>query len=344
MFAVALIVLRETLEAALIVSIVLAASIGIPGRTRWVAGGVATGVAGSLLVALFAAGIAEAFSGNGQELLNAGVLALAVCMLAWHNIWMASHAKELLRNANAVGRDVASGGRPMIALALITGAAVLREGSETVLFLFGVAASSSEGPGALLLGGGLGLLGGAALGATLYYGLLRIPVGRLFAVMSLLVLFLAAGLAAQSVSFLVQADLLPPLGDGLWDTSFLLTENSIAGKILHTLIGYVARPTGIQLVAWIATFIGIALPSWLIANRRHMSALALLAAGVVVASTQPAAADLLVRSPFVDWRGLEFEHNGLITFGPKGAYTDRAKLYQCDWLRGGAVMEDRTGR
>ena len=289
MFAVALIVLRETLEAALIVSIVMAASIGIMGRARWIGAGVAGGIAGSLLVAACAAAIADSFAGSGQELLNAAILGLAVCMLAWHNIWMASHAKEMVRDANALGQEVAAGGRPMIALALITGAAVLREGSETVLFLFGVAASSSEGPGALFVGGALGLLGGVIMGAGLYFGLLRIPVRRLFAVMSLLVLFLAAGLAAQSVSFLVQADLLPALGEGLWDTSFVLAEDGILGKILHTLIGYVARPSGIQLVAWIGTVVMIAAGMWLVTHRRHMAMMAAMTAGLL-ALVQPAMA------------------------------------------------------
>ena len=289
MFAVALIVLRETLEAALIVSIVMAASIGIMGRARWIGAGVAGGIAGSLLVAACAAAIADSFAGSGQELLNAAILGLAVCMLAWHNIWMASHAKEMVRDANALGQEVAAGGRPMIALALITGAAVLREGSETVLFLFGVAASSSEGPGALFAGGVLGLLGGVLMGAGLYFGLLRIPVRRLFAVMSLLVLFLAAGLAAQSVSFLVQADLLPALGEGLWDTSFVLAEDGILGKILHTLIGYVARPSGIQLVAWIGTVVMIAAGMWLVTHRRHMAMMAAMTAGLL-ALVQPAMA------------------------------------------------------
>ena len=262
MFAVGLIVLRETLEAALIVSIVLAASIGIPGRGRWIGGGVAGGAVVSLIVALSTAGIAETFSGSGQELLNAAILGLAVCMLAWHNIWMASHGRALSQQAKVLGHAVATGARPLLALAMITGAAVSREGAETVLFLFGVAASSSEGMESLVIGGLLGLAGGAGLGAALYFGLLRIPLQRLFTVMSILVLFLAAGLAAQSVSFLVQADLLPSLGDNWWDTSFLLSEDSIPGKILHTLLGYVAKPSGIQLVAWLGTIVLIAVPMW----------------------------------------------------------------------------------
>lgn len=266
MLATAIIVFREVLEAALIVSIVLAASLGVPGRERWVAAGVAAGAAGAAVVALFAAAIADAFAGNGQELLNAGVLCLAVAMLAWHNIWMASHAREMAADARALGRAVAAGHRPLIALALIPGAAVLREGSETVLFVYGVAASSVDGAPALLAGGLLGLAGGAALGTALYFGLLRIPVGRLFMVTSWMVLFLAAGLASQAASFLVQAGLLPPLGESLWDTSFLLTESSIPGRVLHTLIGYAARPQGIQLLAFGLTLLAIGVPMLLIAR------------------------------------------------------------------------------
>src|SRR6185437_11905813 len=197
MLAIAIIVFREVLEASLIVGIVLAASVGIPGRGRWVAGGVAGGVAGAGLVAAFAASIAGAFAGNGQELLNASVLCLAVGMLGWHNIWMASHARELAANAGNVGRQVASGARPLAALALITGAAVLREGSETVLFVFGILAGTQEPLPNLLAGGLLGLAAGAASGGAIYFGLLRIPLHRLFQVTSWLVLLLAAGLAAQ---------------------------------------------------------------------------------------------------------------------------------------------------
>ena len=95
MLAVAVIVFREVLEAALIVSIVMAASVGVAGRTHWVAGGTGAGFLGACLVAMFAASIADAFQGSGQEILNAGILLLAVCMLGWHNLWMARHARHV---------------------------------------------------------------------------------------------------------------------------------------------------------------------------------------------------------------------------------------------------------
>ena len=105
----------------------------------------------------------------------------------------------------------------------------------------------------MALGGGIGMLVGAASGAALYLGLVRIPLHRLFVVTSWLILLLAAGMASQAAAFLLQADLLPSLGANLWDTSSLLAEQSIAGKVLHTLIGYTAQPAGIQLVFYVAT-------------------------------------------------------------------------------------------
>ena len=102
MLGAAIIVFREVLEAALIVGIVLAASVGAPRRGFWVACGLAAGVVGAGLVALFAAEIAAAASGIGQELLNASILLLAVGMLGWHNIWMSRHGRELAATARAV--------------------------------------------------------------------------------------------------------------------------------------------------------------------------------------------------------------------------------------------------
>jgi high-affinity iron transporter len=77
---------------------------------------------------------------------------------------------------------------------------------------------------------------------------------HLFSVTSWLILLLAAGMASQGAAFLLQADLLPPLGN-LWDTSAILSEKSLIGQALHALVGYVARPTGIQLVFYLGTVV-----------------------------------------------------------------------------------------
>jgi len=144
MLPTALIVFREVLEAALIIGIVLAASQGVRGRSAWVTLGIAMGVLGAILVALFAGEIAGALAGIGQELFNAAVLFTAVAMLGWHNIWMGKHGRELAAEAGSVGKAVLSGTRPLYALAIVVGLAVLREGSEVVLFLYGIVAGQGQ--------------------------------------------------------------------------------------------------------------------------------------------------------------------------------------------------------
>src|SRR5262249_34364599 len=126
---------------------------------RWVSGGVGAGIIGAGLVALFAASIGAAVSGVGQELFNATVLLLAVVMLGWHIVWMSHHGRELAASARALGKAVTSGSRPLYILAIVCGVAVLREGSETVLFLYGVAAGGGADAVALIAGGALGLAG-----------------------------------------------------------------------------------------------------------------------------------------------------------------------------------------
>ena len=174
MLGALIIVFREVIEAGLIVGIVMAATRGVAGRGRWVSFGVGGGVLGAAIVALFAGAISQAFEGAGQELFNASVLAIAVVMLMWHNAWMARHGREIAAEMRQVGTAVSEGAKPLTALAIVVGLAVLREGSEVVLFLYGIVASGTSGS-ALLVGGLLGIAAGAAFTALTYFGLLAIP-------------------------------------------------------------------------------------------------------------------------------------------------------------------------
>ncbi len=257
MLSALLIVFREVIEAGLIVGIVLAATQGVPRRGQAVLGGVLAGVLGACVVAAFAGELAALFQGNGQELFNASILLLAVAMLTWHNVWMASHGREMARELKAAGHDVVTGKRTLAALGVVVGVAVLREGSEVVLFLYGIAAQGGTTNAGLLAGGALGLAAGAAVSALMYFGLLTIPAGRLFQVTSGLITLLAAGMAAQAVLFLQNGGYINVLNGTVWDTSWLLREDSIPGRLLHTLIGYVEAPDGAQLLAYIVTIAAI---------------------------------------------------------------------------------------
>jgi high-affinity iron transporter len=254
MLAALIIVFREVLEAGIIVGIMLAVTAGIAGRGLWIGGGAAAGVLGACFLALFAASLSAAFEGFGQELFNAAILLVAVAMLTWHNVWMARHGRELAAEMRAAGHAVKAGAKSLAGLAVVVAIAVLREGFEVVLFLYGVAAASEPGSGLAIFAGGVaGLALGVAICVLTYLGLLTIPTRHLFAVTTVLLAFLAAGMAVQAVAFLEAANALTTLGTTLWDTSWLLSDRSMVGRALHTLIGYSDQPTALQFLVYLAT-------------------------------------------------------------------------------------------
>jgi high-affinity iron transporter len=255
MFAATLVVFRESLEAALVIGIVAAATRTIAGRSWWIVLGAAAGIVGSIGVAAVAESISQMAGGAGQELFTAVVLALAVAMLAWHNIWMASHGRQMACDARNLGQSVARGDAALTAIVTAIALTVLREGSETVLFLFGIASSTAASKAALAFGSLLGLAAGGAAGVLLYAGLLRVPVSRLFVVTGWLVLLLAAGMAGQFARVLIQADMLPALASPLWDTSRWMPDDSALGTLLHALLGYQAQPSATQVLFYVAALV-----------------------------------------------------------------------------------------
>ena len=259
MLAALVIVFREVFEAGLIVGVIMAVTAGVPGRGRWVASGVAAGLLGAGLVAVFTGGLSELFGGSGQEVFNAFILSFAVLMLTWHNVWMARHGRQLAAELRAAGEAVVAGSKSLAALAVVVAIAVLREGSEVVLFLYGVAAAQGGASFGMVIGGIIGVVLGSAVCLLTYLGLITIPARHLFGVTSALIALLAAGLAAQAVAFLEQADILTALDQTMWDTSWILSDSSFLGRALHTLIGYVDQPTAMQLIVYAATLTTIVL-------------------------------------------------------------------------------------
>lgn len=252
MLAALIIVFREVFEAGLIVGIILAVTRSVPHRNIWIAGGVLGGVLGACLVAAFAGALSQLFAGMGQELFNAAILGIAVVMLTWHNVWMAQHGREMAGEMRAVGQAVAEGSKSLLALAVVVGVAVLREGSEVVLFLYGIVTSEGSSAASLFLGGLGGLVLGTLVCMLTYLGLVRIPMKSLFGVTTVLITLLAAGMAAQAVAFLERANWVTTLDTAVWDSSAILSDSSLVGRALHTLIGYTDQPTGMQLIVYIA--------------------------------------------------------------------------------------------
>ena len=241
-----IIVFRETLEAALIVAIVLAASKGIAGRAWWVSAGIVAGLSGAGLLALFASRLADLFDGMGTEVFNAAVLLdrgrharLAPDLDG--RAWRRARRREPCGRPRRARRAA----RPLSALAIICAVAVLREGSETVLFLYRHRRRRRARHTLTMLEGGAARRRQrqALVGALFYGGLLRVPLKHIFRVTGVILMLLAAGLAAQAAAFLVQAGLLPPLGYDIWNTSGVLPQTN-AGRLPAAHTGRLCRAAG----------------------------------------------------------------------------------------------------
>lgn len=258
MFATALIVFRESLEAALFVGVIAAATRGLSGRRNWLSAGVGAGVLGAVILALLAQHISSWLDGLGQDVINIGVLSLALAMLLWHCVWVTTHTRQMVSDARQLGQSVQQGQRTPWALLVVVALAVLREGAETVLFVGGSMTGSGTAQSAsVLLAGGLGLAAGALVGVGLYVGLTRIPTRHVFSVTNVLIALLAGSLASQLARALAQAGVIDRWTQPLWDSSHLLSPESALGTLLHGLIGYDARPSAAQLAAYVAVLLFI---------------------------------------------------------------------------------------
>lgn len=273
MFATALIVFRETLEAALFVGIVAAATRGLAGRGRWLTAGVFAGVLGALALAAGADRISGLAGGIGQDLVNVGILTVALAMLAWHCIWVSTHGQAMSREAKQLGSSVREGRSAPRALLVAVALAVLREGAETVLFVAGLATGGPSDPVGMAGSAALGLTAGAALGVLIYFGLSKVRPQHLFAVTNVMILVLAAAIASQLARALAQSGLVEFWSGPVWDTSAVLATDSALGVVLHALAGYDANPSGLQLAFYVATLLVVGFATRKVQdNQRHQRA------------------------------------------------------------------------
>lgn len=253
MLAAAIIIFREIFEISLLLSVIMAATRELEGRTKTVLSGLGIGICGAGVVAYFASEISNMAEGMGQEVFNAMVLFAASGMIGWTVIWMSRHARELSNHIKKIGENIASGQAPLYSMAAVIAFAILREGSEIVLFLYGMIASKQP-IADIALGSLIGLTGGGIAGLLLYFGLINISPKHIFAVTTWLLIFLAAGMASIGAGYLVAAGYFDGLRNVVWDSSHLLSERSIIGNTLHVLLGYNERPMQVQLVFYTLTF------------------------------------------------------------------------------------------
>ena len=315
MLAIAIVIFREVLEISLIVSVLLAATRGVPKRAPWVCVGLLVGLAGACLIAIFANAISSAFEGVGQEVMNSVILFTAALLIGWTVLWMSRHGRELTEHFKKVGQEVKTKHKPMYTLAMVVSLAVLREGAEIVMFIYSAIVTGGR-IYQLTIGALLGTCAGVAAGVAIYYGLIQIPMRKIFSVTSWLLIFLVGSMVASGFGYLAAAGKVPELVTMVWDTSWLLSESSVLGKVMHVLVGYSERPSGIQLLAFLLTIIGMSVALKVygrVASDNVKKQLIIIVVGLVCTFgvSQIAYADKHVYSPIVEKGELEIETTGV---------------------------------
>jgi high-affinity iron transporter len=239
-----IIILREVLEAALVLSLLVSTTRLMKLSNSGIVAGFWLGIAGAVTATLFVDALSESFDGVGQEVFNALLLAVIVLLLIVYGA--------------GLDRRVATGNSTLNPLLLVVSCmavalAITREGMEIIIFVYGFAADPA-GLLPVMVGGAIGAGIGISLGVLIYYALISLPDRLAVLVPLLLLALVAAGMASQAVVYLMQGGMVESQLP-VWDSSGLIPETSVAGQLLYALLGYEATPTLKQLGLYGATLV-----------------------------------------------------------------------------------------
>lgn len=260
MASVMLVTWRESLEAAIIIGILLTA-VKRMGDPKGIAGvwiGAALGVLASLGLGGIVRAYGFAWEGPAEKWMGLGVFALAAVLLTQMLVWMQRNKRSLRGEIERRAEEALTRGT-WIGIAMIAFLGVLREGAETVLFLWSIVLQQTEtvSHASLLAAGAGGIVLAAGLAWLFFAGISRLSIGWFFRVSTVLLVMLIAGLASSAVHEAIELSLVPPLVESLWDTSWLLDHKSLVGTAVRTLTGYRANPALAEVLAY-ATTVGVA--------------------------------------------------------------------------------------
>jgi high-affinity iron transporter len=253
MGAAFLVALREGIEAALIISILLAylKQLDRMDKAYLVWWGTGIAVALSLVIGTLIFMVGAEFEGTSEQVFEGLVTLTAVGVLTWMILWMRRQGARIKSELHEkVDTALVAGGAALAFLAFV---AVLREGVETALFIFAAAqgtAVESGGVGQQLIGAALGIAIAVVLGVALYRGGIRMNIRTFFRVTGGLLIFVAAGLFAYGIHELQEAGWFPFLTATAFDVSATLPDDEGVGALFRAVFGYNADPTWLEVVAW----------------------------------------------------------------------------------------------
>jgi high-affinity iron transporter len=255
MFKIAIVVFRECLEIALLLGVITAATRHIDKSRHYIVMGALLGIILSSFFAFFTQSLSLMFDGYGDEIFDSCIILLTAAIISWTAIWMQGYTKKIKKNLGELSNKISSGVASHFMLVAVVSATILREGAEIILFIYSVSSAENIKPDDYLLGLGIGGLLGLVTGVVLYMGLIKIAGKYIFKISTILLIIIAAGLTSQAAGILTSSGIIEIYNEPLWDSSWLIDDRSIFGKILNIITGYDSKPNVMQIIFYTGTIL-----------------------------------------------------------------------------------------
>jgi high-affinity iron transporter len=256
MFSSFLVTLREGLEAALIIGIIMAYLVKTDNRqglkSAW--WGAIAAIAASIAIGAVIFFAAGEFTGRAEEIFEGISMFIAAGFLTWMILWMHQKAADIKSHLQTQVQSALTKG-PSAGLFILSFIVVIREGIETALFLF-AAETTAESTALFITGGLVGLIIAVIAGYVIYKGTARLNLKAFFNVTSILLIIFAAGLVAHGFHEFHEAGIIPPVIEHVWDTNSVIADTSTFGRFLAALFGYNGNPSLVEVVAYFVYLIG----------------------------------------------------------------------------------------
>lgn len=253
MFKIALVVFRECLEISMILGIVCAATKSVKNSVVYIIAGIMAGIISASFLAFFITKLTFSFSGFGEELFDVFIIGLTVIVVGATAIWVKRSARKMPEKMNDLSVKIEKGMAPKIILTSVVATTIFREVTEIVLFIHALASAYELSPTDYVLGFASGISMALAITLAIYWGLSRIALKYLFKISFALLVLIAASLASEAAGILTSIGFLDIYNEPLWDSSWLISDFSVVGRILKILVGYNAQPNSMQLIFYIST-------------------------------------------------------------------------------------------
>lgn len=255
MLKVAIIIFRECLEIALLLGVIMAVTKPIANSRFYVILGVLVGVVLASVFAFFTQTVSVLIGGFGDELVDAAIILTTSVIIIWTVVWMQGYTQKIKKDFGELSDKINSGTASKFMLVIVIASTILREGVEILLYIYSISSAEDITINEYIWGLGLGGAGGFLVGIILYNGLIKYAGRYIFKISTILLILIAAGLSSEAANILTSAGFIDILTDQLWDTSWIIDDSTILGKVLKITTGYDAKPNGMQLIFYIGTII-----------------------------------------------------------------------------------------